>query len=172
MLQTRIFDILRLLIFASLQVFIFNNINFYGYADPYVYILFILLLPFSRNKYLVLTYAFFLGLYIDFFENTGGLNAFACVLIAFLRQPLVKLLLSKSTQTEEELSLSQLSFFQWGIYLALLIFSHHILIDWLQTMSLSQWQTIIERSSLGAVLTLIICFLYLAIFPFRKKQEL
>lgn len=172
MLQSKIFDIVRLVIFALLQVLIMNNIDFFGYADPYIYMLFILLLPLDRDKYLVLVYAFLLGLLVDLFENTGGVNAFVLVFITFMRGGLVKFLQPEAIQQEEKLSLSKFSFLQWTIYLVILIFAHHFLLDWIQVFSLDQWENLLERSALGASLTLLICILYMGVFPVGRNQEI
>ncbi len=76
----------RFLILVLIQVFIFNNIHLTSYGVvPVVYILYIILLPFETPNWIVLILAFFIGLSIDIFSNTLGLNAAASVLIAFIR---------------------------------------------------------------------------------------
>jgi len=67
------------------QVFIFNNINFMGYLNPYPYILFILVFPFSANRSLFLLIAFLSGLTIDMFGNSGGIHAAASLVVAYFR---------------------------------------------------------------------------------------
>ncbi|MDO8928192.1 MAG: rod shape-determining protein MreD, partial [Bacteroidota bacterium] len=44
-----------------LQVLILNNIQFSGFINPYVYILFIMLLPFTIPGYAILGLSFLLG---------------------------------------------------------------------------------------------------------------
>jgi len=57
-----------------------------GYINPYVYLLFIILLPFNKsNKNLTLFIALGTGLIIDAFQNSMAMHAFTCVLIAYVR---------------------------------------------------------------------------------------
>jgi len=62
---------LRFALLVLLQVLVLNNINLGGYIHPYIYILFILLLPVSMNKNLVLFIAFFTGLTVDYFGRSA-----------------------------------------------------------------------------------------------------
>ncbi len=77
------------------QVLVLNNVQISGYINPYVYVLFILLLPFETPGWLLLVLSFILGLSIDIFPqglagwgNTLGIHTAATVLLAFAR-PLV-----------------------------------------------------------------------------------
>ena len=75
----------RFFFLVFFQVLILNNIQLGGYINPYFYIYFILLLPFETPRWLLLILSFLLGLTIDVFVNTPGVNAAACVLMAFAR---------------------------------------------------------------------------------------
>jgi len=78
-------NIARFIILVLLQVFIFNNIQFSGYINPYFYILFILLLPFETPPWLLLILGFLLGFSIDIFVQFLGIHAAATVFLAFAR---------------------------------------------------------------------------------------
>ena len=77
--------VLLFIILIVAQLLIFNNIEFSGYVNPYVYILFIILLPFETPKVLLLVLAFLMGLIIDLFLGTPGVHTSATVLMAFFR---------------------------------------------------------------------------------------
>ena len=79
-------NIARFLIVVLVQVLVMNNIQISGLIIPYVYILFILLMPFETPKWLLLINAFLLGLSIDFFSHTLGMHAAASVFIAWIRR--------------------------------------------------------------------------------------
>ena len=68
-----------------------NNIHLLGVAIPFLYIYFIIRLPLSLSVNWTLTLAFILGLVIDIFSNTPGMNALACTVVAFLRKPILNL---------------------------------------------------------------------------------
>ncbi len=69
-------NIIKIIVLALLQVFVFNHINFLGSYQPYIYIVFVLFYPPYQNKYALLILSFMLGLMIDIFEYTGGIHAF------------------------------------------------------------------------------------------------
>jgi len=70
--------------------------------NPYIYILFILLLPANTNRSLLLIIAFFTGLTVDFFAHTLGLHAAASVFIAYLRPGTIRLFLGIMSSPQEK----------------------------------------------------------------------
>ncbi|HRF92087.1 MAG TPA: rod shape-determining protein MreD, partial [Bacteroides graminisolvens] len=91
MIINYIYRILWFVGLVLLQVLILNNIHLAGYATPFLYTYFILKFPSSVSRNELLLWAFFLGLIIDIFSNTPGINASATVLMAFVRPPLLTL---------------------------------------------------------------------------------
>ena len=79
------------IVVVFLQVTIGNSIHLLGVAIPFLYIYFIIRLPLSLSVNWTLTLAFILGLVIDIFSNTPGMNALACTVVAFLRKPILNL---------------------------------------------------------------------------------
>lgn len=82
------------LVLVLLQVLVFNRIAILNYATPYIYIYLIIKLPITLNRNLLLLFGFLLGLIIDSFCNTPGINALATTTAAFMQQPLRHLLYS------------------------------------------------------------------------------
>ena len=131
-------NIIRFILFVFVQVFILNEVPpLHQFIIPYVYFLFILWLPFSINRFLLLIIAFVLGLLIDYFSGTIGLHAAPCVLIAYLRPFLLNLLIPQDTteQSYNEPSIKSMGWAPYGLYIGLLTFIHHVLlvlIEWMQ----------------------------------------
>ncbi|RRN76776.1 rod shape-determining protein MreD, partial [Pseudoxanthomonas sp. SGD-10] len=63
-------NVLRFIILIFVQVFLLKNMVFYNLNVPFLYILFILLLPFQTPNWLLFTLSFLLGLIIDLFNDT------------------------------------------------------------------------------------------------------
>lgn len=78
-------------IVVLLQVTIGNDIHLFGVAIPFFYIYFILRLPLSLSINWTMTLAFVLGLTIDIFSNTPGMNSLSSVVLAALRKPVLNL---------------------------------------------------------------------------------
>jgi rod shape-determining protein MreD len=82
--------IVQFIMLVLAQVAIFNNINFLGYINPYIYIIFIFLFPIKDNRLMLLLVSFLLGMTIDTFLDSGGVHAASSVLLAYSRPVLLK----------------------------------------------------------------------------------
>lgn len=71
------------------QAVVFNNVCLFNVAVPMVFIYIILKLPLTLSVNLVLTLSFLLGLLIDMFADTYGMNALACTLLAMCRRGVI-----------------------------------------------------------------------------------
>lgn len=74
-----------------LQVLVFNQMHIGGYATPFFYIYFILKFNSRIGRNNLMLWAFFLGLMVDAFGNTPGMNAATATCLAFFRAPLIRL---------------------------------------------------------------------------------
>jgi rod shape-determining protein MreD len=78
-----------------LQIWLFNSIHLFGLATPLLYIYFLIKLPINMGRNTVLILSALMGLFIDIFEYTPGLNMLALVIIGFLRYYFLKLFVPK-----------------------------------------------------------------------------
>ena len=92
MRQNSLIYFISFLVYLGLQVFLFDNMVLFDNAFCFVYIAFILFLPFNINPMLLIFIAFAGGLFTDLFYNTMGVNAAASVLLAFIRKPWISLI--------------------------------------------------------------------------------
>lgn len=76
---------------AFLQVLVLNRMHVVGYATPFFYIYFILKFNSRVGRNGLMLWAFALGLTVDMFGNTPGMNAAAATCLAFFRTPLMHL---------------------------------------------------------------------------------
>jgi cell shape-determining protein MreD len=160
----------RFVFLILFQVLILNNIQFSGYINPYFYIYFILLLPFETPRWLLLLSAFLLGLSLDAFTNTFGLNASACVLMAFARPFVISAI---STGTEFMIghspSLKNQGMKWFAYYSIILVLVHHFALFYLEIFRFTEFFQTLLRVLLSSVFTLLIVFIaeYLS-YPTEK----
>ncbi len=83
-----------------LQVLILNHVHIYEYATPFFFIYFILDYRSGVKRNILLLWAFCLGLAIDIFSNTPGMNAAATTLLAFVRPTFLRLMTARSNTDE------------------------------------------------------------------------
>ena len=86
-----LYEIMLFVALILLQVLLLNRINLFGIATPVLYGYFLLKLPVGRNIYYVITSAFLMGLIIDIFLNTPGVNAAAITIVAAFRKNILGL---------------------------------------------------------------------------------
>ncbi len=151
-------------ILVVLQILIFNNIQFSRFVNIYIYVAIILSLPFGFNRATLMTIAFFVGLIIDIFCNTIGMHAFSCVLIAFAREYILRLL-AMSHEYRPELSpdlrlYGPAWYFRYAIMMILL---HHISLFFIEQFDVFYLPSTLLRILLSSIATLII-ILILQIF--------
>jgi rod shape-determining protein MreD len=105
---------------------VLNNIRLGGYVNPYLYILFILMLPFETPVWLVLLLSFIMGLCIDMFLNTMGMHAFATVLMGYCRSHLLRLLAPREGyEFGKAPSLFYLGYGWYFSYAGIMVALHH-----------------------------------------------
>ncbi len=116
-----------IVLYLFLQVFVVRNLVFFEVGFCFLYISVILFLPNTVPVSGVLIIAFLVGLVIDIFSNTAGLHASACVLIAFLRSYILKILFpTRGLETELVISLEGLGTERFIRYIVIMTFTHHL----------------------------------------------
>jgi rod shape-determining protein MreD len=138
-----------------LQVLLFNNIEFSGYVNPYVYIMFILLLPVEIPSWLLLILSFATGLIIDFFTGTPGMHCASTVLAGFLR-PYVLRIISPRDGYEPGADPSMVIYgFRWFlIYASIIVLVHHIALFYLEVFRFADFFRTLVRVLLSSLFSI------------------
>jgi hypothetical protein len=144
--------------------------NMGGYVNPYVYILFILLLPVRINKSLLLLLAFFTGLSIDYFGNTLGLHAAATVLLAFFRPSVIHMFFNNiEFVSGDEPDITRLKVGGFFKYTLVLVFVHHTALFFLEVFSLHGFLTTLSRVAVSTAVTMAMIMTLTFLFTRKKK---
>jgi hypothetical protein len=171
MIRIILTNIIRFIILAFIQVFLLKNIGYYNLATPFLYILFILLLPFETPSILLFILSFFLGLTIDTFYDTLGINAAACTVLAFVRVIFINLTVQRQgLETEPEPKLGIMGFRWFFFYAFFLTIFHHTTLFLLETFSFSDFKYTLIRIVLSSLFTVFLILLSEFIF-FKKKER-
>lgn len=157
----------RFVVLILLQALILQNIelgSLSSYFNPFLYILFIMMLPFDLPTWAVLTLSCILGFTLDLFTETLGMHASACVLIAFLRPWVLKLLASRDEYEFRNKPNIHVMGFSWSLYYGFLMaLIHHFWFYFIEDFRLIDLHIIILKALCSAIFTtaLIICAQYL-----------
>ena len=137
--------------------------------NPYVYVLFILILPFTLNKSLLLLLSFVLGATIDLLSGTLGLHSAACTLIGYLRPYVLSIFTSREDFEQELVPTIATYGLAWFVrYSGFLIVIHHWVLFTLESFTFENYGTTIIRILLSSVLTLF--FVILTEYAFSKQK--
>ena len=170
MTQLYLKNIGRFIFLIFFQVLILNHINLGGFINPYLYVYFILLLPFITPKWLLLVSAFLIGISIDFFSNTMGINAAASVMMAFAR-PFVISFISTGTEYEvgERPSFKNQDMKWFVYYCVILILIHHFVLFYLEIFRFREFFTTFIRVVFSSAFTFLLVMLSEYLFYRRQK---
>ncbi len=166
---TIITNILRFVVLVLIQVLFLKNTGYYNLATPYLYILFILLLPFEIPNFLLFLLSFLIGLTVDVFSDTLGLNAAACSLLALVRVLFISVTVQKDGfDNEPEPRLGLMGFRWFFFYAVFLTFFHHLVLFSLEVFRFSDLPFILLRTLLSSLFTIVLILIAEFIF-FRRK---
>ena len=130
----------RFIVLVLFQVLVLNNIQFSGYVNPFMYVLFILLLPFETPRWLLLFSGFLLGLSVDIFSNTLGLHASASVFMAFMRPYILTIMAPRDgyeTGTYPRIFYYGLTWFL--NYTIILVLMHHVFLFYFEVFRFAEF---------------------------------
>lgn len=159
----------RFIFLVLFQVLILNHVDISGYVNPYFYIYFILLLPFSTPKWLLLLLSFLIGFTIDLFTHTMGLNAAACVVMAFARPFVIALISGGSDLTGDTPSIKYQDLKWFTNYAVILVVLHHFTLFFLEIFRFSEFFSTLLRVILSSIFTLLLIYISEYLFYPRKK---
>jgi hypothetical protein len=154
------------------QIFIIDAIDlgtYSTYFSPLLFSYFILRLKLETDVFTLLIYSFVLGISIDIFRDTMGLNAAALLVVAILR----KYFLATISERDDFDSMMELDFFNLGvvrylIYFGLGILTHHFVFVLLEQFSFNGFFLLLYHSLINTLTALIILF-FIQYLVIKKK---
>ena len=159
---------LRFTLLVLVQVLVFNRLNFFGFINPMVYILFLYWYPIKENRAVFISIGFLLGLVIDIFSDTLALHAASTVTIAYLRPTVMRFVFGINYEFQS-FKLSNTTRAQQITFLALLIVAHHVIFFTLEIFSLANLLVILKKVIFTGMGTLILCLLFSSLFSVQKE---
>jgi len=165
-----LYEIVRFVLLILLQVLLLNRISLFGLATPVLYGYFLLKLPMGRNPFFVIISAFLMGLMIDIFLNTPGMNAAAITIVAALRKPVMDLFFEKEEYDEfiPGIYTATGPFVRFTIFMVLL---HLTLLFFIESFTLFNLTSTLLRMITSSVITILLIVTLDSLFYKRKQSE-
>ena len=135
-----------------IQIFLMDHIEFSGYVNPYVYVLFIILLPLEIPAWLLLILSFLAGLSVDLFNGTLGMHASATTFAGFLRPYILRILAPRDGYDTGILPGSRQYGWRWFlVYVALIVLVHHFALFYIEVFRFTNFFSTFLRALLSSV---------------------
>lgn len=163
-------NIIRFVLLLLLQVLVLNQVIIHNLVNPYIYMLFILLLPFNLPRPAVQLLGLLLGLSLDMFMDTMGIHAAACVFIAYLRPFILNVLSPQGgfEVAQKTPSITSMGPSQFAIYVSILVFLHNIVYFSLEVFSFSAPFYLLLKILVSTAASLVLILIYELLFFARK----
>ncbi len=156
------------LLLLTVQVLILNHVQIVGYATPYLYIYYILILNSETPRNSLLLQAFGLGLCVDIFSNTPGMNAAAATLMALARTPVLHSQMSRDITDDFEPNIRNLGFFHFLRYALYETIVFIVALQALNAFSVFRGKELFLRIVTDVVITV---FLIVCVDVLRKRRK-
>lgn len=161
-------NIIRFILLVLVQVLVFNRLNFFGFINPMVYILFLYWYPIKENRATFIGLSFLLGLSIDLFSDTMALHSAATITIAYLRPAIMRFVFGINYEFQS-FKLSNTTKAQQFTFLALLILVHHSVYFSLEIFSIANLFLIVKRVLSIGFASIVLCLLFSSLFSVNKE---
>lgn len=165
--------ILLFIALVVLQAVLFNNLVLFHSAVALVFLYLIVEMPMTMSTNLVLTVSFLLGLSVDIFQDTPGLNAMSCTIVGMLRRPIFHLY----TPRDEEFTSKRLCINTLGVpcflkYSLTMVVVYCVCYFSLESLSYFDFQRLIERIVASTIFTFVVVFAIDSLTITRREKRL
>ena len=156
-----IIDVLNYLTMFILLVFfqivIVNNIDLSTYVNPYIYVVFIIGLPYNTKPWIVLVLSLLLGMTMDSFSSLPGPHIAATVLMGYVRRFYLIFSTNKDDlSTKIEPSISTKGPIGFLVYALIMVFIHHFVLFYLEAFSFNQFFSTLARVFFSTIFTILL----------------
>lgn len=172
MLNTIVKNIIRFALLVLIQALIIKNLELGRFINPFIYVLFIIMLPFETPKWLLLVSAFLLGISVDMFYNTAGMHAAATVWMAYVRPGLLNVLAPREGYENSTQPAIQYFGVPWFLsYAGGLILLHHSVLFYIEIFRFSEFFSTLGRVIVSSAFSLLLIVISQYLFHRNKNQK-
>ncbi|MBU0488340.1 MAG: rod shape-determining protein MreD [Bacteroidetes bacterium] len=160
----------RFVLLILFQVLILNKIYLFNMINPFVYVMFLIMLPFETPGWILLIIGFFTGLTIDIFSDTLGMHAAASVLMCFSR-PIVQRYVLPREQDYVQPSLNDLGLYRFVSFAGILVLIHHFSLFYIEIFRFQGFFYTMVRVLASSVFSIGLILLILTLINISKDRK-
>ncbi len=119
---------IRFLLVMFIQILLLNQLQFFGICRPYIFILFLLMMPITLPSWLDMFIGALVGLLMDVACNSLGVHMAACVLLVYMRRPFIRRLVLEYERLNGEINRRTIGSMAFYKYVIILILTYHLVV--------------------------------------------
>lgn len=172
MMSNSLMYIIRFIALVATQILVLNKVQFGGYLNPYIYPLFILLLPLKTSPVVMLIIGFILGFTIDLYSGVMGIHTAATLFISYFRNRIVKVVIGLTP--DDFLSapgLKILGTFRFIYYTIVIILLHHLILFFLEVFTFNQAHDTLLRVFVNSIVSVLFIIVTMILFEKRNYAQ-
>ena len=151
-----------------LQLLIFDRINLFGFMNPSIYIIVMIIHRYDLDQFNFIIISFLLGFIMDIFGHSAGSHSFSCVTVSFLRPLIVKFSLGPNYDDFSSPFSSGILLSSRILYCLLLIFLHELILNAYSYFNWTHTFTILKLTIANSIFTFIIIISILNLFSTKE----
>jgi hypothetical protein len=163
-------QLLRFLVLVFVQGLILKNVEPAPGVNPFLYVLFLLLLPLELPGWIGLLVAAITGYCVDIFYGTPGMHMITCTFIGFIRPKLLNLLAPREGYEFGQQATMQDMGRAWFLtYTIILVLIHHLLLFYIEMFSFREFFSTLLRVLMSSAATILLIVVTQFLF-YRSKS--
>ena len=167
MSRNKIVLIPQFILLLFVQAFLLSNINFFGFINPNLYLLFFLMYRFDGDRTALIILGFLMGFLLDLLTQGSGGHTIASLTITYLRPYIIRF--SFGVNYDVPMGMIRGSLVNQRVtYFLQMILIHHLLLFVVIYFSFDNILTIMKNTFLSAFFTFILVYISLGLFKERK----
>jgi rod shape-determining protein MreD len=161
-------SIFQFFLLLLLQAFLLNNINFFGFINPNIYLLYIIVYRLDGNPTLIIILGFIMGILLDLLSQGSGGHTIATLTIAFIRPFIIRF--SFGVNYDVPMGMIKGSLLnQRLLYLSMMVVIHHLILYSVIFSSFENTVNILKNTLFTSFFTFILVFVSLGLF--KEKND-
>jgi|TARA_B100000900_G_C20459190_1_gene666484 rod shape-determining protein MreD len=161
-------SIFQFFLLLLLQAFLLNNINFFGFINPNIYLLYIIVYRLDGNPTLIIILGFIMGILLDLLSQGSGGHTIATLTIAFIRPFIIRF--SFGVNYDVPMGMIKGSLLnQRLLYLSMMVVIHHLILYSVIFSSFENIVNILKNTLFTSFFTFILVFVSLGLF--KEKND-
>ncbi|MFN0201944.1 MAG: hypothetical protein ACKVTZ_10510 [Bacteroidia bacterium] len=155
-------------LFVFFQIFLMDQLGLArDFATPYIFLLFLFMLPLDMPLILEYGIAFTVALLVDISNNTYGQHIFATLCAVAVRRQLIAISTTSTFRNIHEISLGTQNMVWYVTYLLPLIFIHHFIFIGISAFDFSHIGYTLAKIIVNTIYSFIVNYLICIVF-YRK----